>query len=134
MGCFILIDTCLKSKTQEVLTNLFNGIGNFPIGRYNVDILLDDNVVLEYDGGGHDWGIKLSNLNENDFIKHEEERNHYIIGRGYRIIKFKNNNDKKYSNIEYLDALNLCLQKYIKKYNYVEYDFSNKNITSLNLL
>lgn len=41
------------SKQQKYICKLYQGTLNFPIKNYNVDIcLLNDNLIIEYDGGG----------------------------------------------------------------------------------
>lgn len=48
-----------KSIQQKYLCTLLNGVLNYQINNCFVDILLKDNIVLEYDGGGHTMSVKV---------------------------------------------------------------------------
>jgi hypothetical protein len=57
-----------SSKQQRYICNLYDGILNFPIKYYNVDIYLkDDNLICEYDGGGHFLNIISGRETDEEF-------------------------------------------------------------------
>ena len=85
--------TCPASKQQVYICNLYNGEINFPLKMYSVDICLpEEKIVIEYDGGGHDLGIKLGTCTQEEFAQKEIIRNNVIKREGYkqmRIISVK---------------------------------------------
>jgi len=120
--------TCNTSKEQERLSKLFSGKLNYPIGKYNADILLDNKIILEYDGDGHNILVKYKFYTEDDFVNYEKQRTDYFINKGYRIIRFIRLKWWQFiTDEEYEFAMNLCME-YISKYNEVKYDFANKKI------
>lgn len=72
------------SKQQIYINNLYNGKLNYRIGNYCVDILLDSNVICEYDGLGHNMMVKLGKLTEEEFVEKEKERSNYLQKLGYK--------------------------------------------------
>ena len=53
------------------------------IGNYIVDFLCPDKLlIIELDGGQH---------NKNKIINYDSERNKYLIERGYKVLRFWNN-------------------------------------------
>ena len=127
-------NTCNISAEQKRLSQLFNGILNYPIGIYNVDILIDNILILEYDGDGHNISVKYHLQNEEDFNAKEKQRTEYLLEHGYYIIRFIN---KKWwitiSDNDYISAMNQC-QQYLKDHNckVVSYNFNNNTIFESN--
>ena len=119
--------TCHSSKIQKRLAKLFNGDENFPIGRYNVDLLLDDNIVLEYDGGAHAIDIKHHRFTDEEFKNKEKRRSKYIIDKGYSIIRFINLDDLEISDEKYFFALTEC-KKLLVSTKHVAFDFSTEDL------
>lgn len=77
--------TCPTSIQQIYLYNLYGGDMNYPVKHYNVDIYLpDDNLAIEYDGGGHDLNIKLGSLTPDEFNRKEIIRSSVIKHEGYK--------------------------------------------------
>ena len=69
----------------------------YPIGNYIVDFICNEKkLIIEIDGGQH---------NENKNITYDQERTKYIESKGYKVIRFWNNDID--NNIEevYLDIL-----------------------------
>lgn len=80
-----------KTKEESILWQLlrnrqFMGLKfkrQFPIGSYIVDFVCEEKkLVIEIDGGQH---------NIPDNIKADEARTNYINSKGYRVIRFWNN-------------------------------------------
>lgn len=119
--------TCHTSKTQTHLLELFDGVGNYPVGRYNVDMLLGNNIILEYDGGAHSIAIKYGYITQKEFLKKEQMRSDYLINKGYLIIRFINSNDITIADDAYIDALKQCKAK-LSECKQVFYDFSTNKV------
>lgn len=86
-------DTVMVSKQQKYLCNLYDGILNYPISLYFADILLDD-IVVEYDGRGHDLAVRLNHISYDEFIQKEQNREQTIINYGYKIFRIISHEDK----------------------------------------
>jgi len=79
--------TAPYSKQQLYLCNLLNGKLNYPIDNCSVDILLDHNIVIEYNGGGHDKNVHAGVIARKEFEEKERKRDYFIKSQGYKIIK-----------------------------------------------
>jgi hypothetical protein len=118
------------SKQQIHLHQLFGGELNYPISSYWADItLLDERIVIEYDGGGHDLQVKLGNIDEHDFHRKEDVRNNKIINKGYQIFRIISPNDLMLEDFEYLRLFNIIKDKFFKNNcNLVKLDVNNRSI------
>lgn len=120
--------TCNTSKEQIRISKLFNGKLNYPIGKYNVDILVKDDLIIEYDGDGHEILVKFHIETADEFAEKEKQRTEYLINKGYNIIRFIN---KKWwqeiSDSEYKIAFEEC-KTYLKNHRVVGYDFNENKI------
>lgn len=82
------------SKQQSYINNLYQGILNFPIKYYNVDIYLpNDNLIVEYDGGGHLLNVKTGRETQEEFNRKEIIRNNVIKNAGYKQIRIISSRD-----------------------------------------
>ena len=94
------------SKNQKHLCELFHGILNYPIGDYNVDIaLINEQIVIEYDGKGHFEWIK-------DEIK-ELNRENYIVNKGFKLIRIESRSDILLNDSDMIKLVNFA--KYLNK-------------------
>lgn len=109
----------VSSKPQEELCNILHGILNYPIGKYFADILLQDNIVVEYDGSGHDMSVRMGIITYENFIYKENKRIEYFINNGYKIIKLITHKDIVYSKDVMEHIINECKELLI--YNNVVY-------------
>lgn len=83
------------SKPQKILHEYIGGYLNYPCDLFSIDIaLLDDNIAVEYNGGGHDLCVKLSNMSQSKFNQKETHRKKVLYKNGYRIITFITKTDK----------------------------------------
>lgn len=100
------------SRQQCYIHNLVGGELNYPIGKYNIDILLDD-IVIEYNGGGHNLQVKFGNISEEDFVKRERSRDYYLKRRGYKLIKIETKRDRLPDDEQLIKLINSCID-YLK--------------------
>lgn len=121
-------NTCKLSVEQLYISNLFDATLNYPIGRYNVDMLLDDNIILEFDGTGHDLNILYGRLTPDEFNQKEMTRTKYLLGKGYKIIRFIHKRHTKIQDKTYMEALEQCKMK-LQYCSQVEYNFDDNTIT-----
>lgn len=117
----------LSSYPQTKYCEMFNGILNYPIGSYWVDILLDNNIILEYDGSGHDLTVRTNKISMEKFLQNEQDRENYFLSKGYKIIRFISKKDIVYDIDTAHTILNYCIEL-LQRYNIVKYNLDNKQI------
>ena len=104
-------DKCMSSTQQREICKIYNGILNYPIGKYFADIFLEDyNIIIEYDGSGHDISLRRNIVSKMQFDENERIRERYIINQGYKIIRLISNNDSVYSKEIMISLLNNCIK------------------------
>lgn len=82
------------SKQQRYICDLYNGVLNFPIKYYNVDICLpDDNLVVEYDGGGHSLSVIMGRETVEEHAHKEIVRYNVIKIEGYKQMRIISSKD-----------------------------------------
>lgn len=73
------------SKQQRYICDLYEGLLNYPIKYYNVDLYIkDDNIAVEYNGSGHWLSVKCESYTLNEFKKRETIRYKFIKGQGVK--------------------------------------------------
>lgn len=82
------------SKQQHYINSLYKGILNFPIKYYNVDIYLpNDNLIVEYDGGGHMLNVISGRETIEEYVHKEIIRNNIVKREGYKQINISSFED-----------------------------------------
>lgn len=81
------------SKQQRLLNEYIGGILNFPFMSYAIDIALDNNIAVEYNGGGHNLNVKLGYITQKQFNQKEMTRKTILYKNGWRIITFISQRD-----------------------------------------
>jgi very-short-patch-repair endonuclease len=76
------------SKQQEHIGKILNGKMNETLKGYHPDIVLNNNLIVEYDGGGH-WNsvIAYHDLTMKEFYKKNKIRENVFTHNGYKIIR-----------------------------------------------
>jgi hypothetical protein len=74
------------SKQQLYLCELLNGELNYKIGNCYADIFIKPNIIIEYDGSGHNLCIYTGYLNLNKKKEKDKQRYKYFFSKGYNII------------------------------------------------
>ena len=94
------------SKQQRYINELYSGVLNFPIKHYNADIyLLEDNLVIEYDGGGHMLNVIMGRETIKEYTHKEIIRHNVIKSEGYRQMTIISRSDKLPSDTILLQML-----------------------------
>lgn len=100
--------TIETSFPQTYIYNLYQTIEkcalNAPVMEYSVDILID-NLVIEYDGGGHNLSVKTGNMSQEEFDQKQIMRNNIIKRAGYKQMHIISHTDKLPSDAVLLDML-----------------------------
>lgn len=119
------------SRQQCYINNLYQGILNFPIKYYNVDIYLpNDNFVIEYDGGGHMLNVVTGRETMEEYTQKEIIRNNVIKREGYKQIKIVSYDDKLPRDQIMLQMLSDA-RKYFSQYpnhSWVEFNIDTSSI------
>lgn len=82
------------SVQQRYICSLYQGILNYPVSHYNVDIYIpEDNIIIEYDGGGHLLNVITGRETQEEFNRKEIIRNNIIKHKGYKQMRIISSRD-----------------------------------------
>jgi len=116
------------SIQQNYIGALYHGEINYPIKYYNVDIcLVDEYLVVEYDGSGHKMSIHKG-MSEEEFEKKEIKRNATITYNGYKIMRIISQKDKLPLDEILLQMLNIARDWFDKNHHWINFDIDNSII------
>ena len=118
------------SKQQRYINSIYNGILNFPIKYYNVDIFLpDNNLIVEYDGGGHMLNVVAGRETIEEYTRKEIIRNKIIKSEGYKQMRIISLNDKLPSDLILLQML-LMAKEYFNttSHTWINFDIDNSKM------
>lgn len=115
------------SKQQRYINNLYQGILNFPIKHYNVDICLpNDSIVIEYDGGGHMLNVIAGRETIEEYNKKEIIRDKTIKSEGYKQIKIISNDDSLPCDNILFKMLSLAKEYFnTTSHSWIKFDIDN---------
>lgn len=121
------------SKQQLYLQKIFGGELNYPIQYYNADIcLLDEKIIIEYDGGGHDLNIKLGIITEKEFERKEIIRFNAIKKEGYKQIRIISSNDKLPFDEILLQMLSMAKEYFnTTSHSWINFDINNSRMVNV---
>ena len=113
------------SKQQVYLHGLYGGEINYSVSYYAVDIYLPkENLVIEYDGGGHNLKVVLGRLTQEQFNQKEIIRYNAIKYAGYKQMRLISSKDLLPSDqilLQMLDEAKLYFSEY-PNHSWIEYD------------
>ena len=121
------------SKQQIYLHNLYGGELNYPIEYYDIDIcLLDEKIVIEYDGSGHNLNVKLGKITEEEFNQREIVRYNIIKRKGYKQMRIISLHDKLPSDKILLQILSIAKEYFhTTHHNWINFDIDNSKIINV---
>ena len=64
---------------------------NYHLGKYYID-LFHNNICIEYDGKGHDLGVRMNKISLEDFLSKENEKKNFIL-KNNRLLKIIDKKD-----------------------------------------
>lgn len=100
------------SSQQRHIHSLIGGELNFPHNGSSLDIAFpDENIYLEYNGGGHELQVKFGNVSPEDFKKKEKNRWFALYRKGWKQIEVTSKKDYLP-----LDEIILEMLEYAKSY------------------
>ena len=97
-------------------------IMNYPMSTLYLDIALpEQNISIEYNGGGHDLSTKYAGMTKNEFIKKEWRRKYFLRQQGWKIIYIISHTDKinRYTTDDYIKILTYA-RYLLKQEDFVE--------------
>jgi len=116
------------SRQQKHIANLLNGEINYPIGNCNVDVLLENSIICEYDGGGHDLTVKLGTISKKDFIKKERRREIFLKLKGFQTIKIISKNDLLPSDTVLLKMISEGIEYLKTGHSWISFDIDKGTV------
>ena len=122
------------SRQQNYLFNLYKkdeeARMNYPISYYAADIcLLEEKLVIEYDGGGHDLRVTLGQLTQEEFNQKEIIRNNIIKREGYKQIRIISSKDLLPTDSILFQMLSEAKQYFSEtSHSWVCYDIDNSRM------
>lgn len=105
--------TFRASPHQRHLAELFHGELNKNLDVYLLDVVAGD-IVIEYDGSGHDLGVGWK-ITQEDFMTKELQRESFIFDNGFNLIRIVSRNDYLLYDDEFLSLFKVCKEKFAKK-------------------
>lgn len=98
-------NTIETSKAQHKICGLLGGIENYNVGKYFVDVFIEDkNICCEYDGGGHNLQVKFGVITQEEFDKKEKRRTDFLLSKGFRVFRIVNAKDSHIDKNEIIEA------------------------------
>ena len=84
-----------SSRQQCYIASLFNGELNVPFGVFYADCFLrNENLIIEYNGSGHDLSVRLGRETPENFALKEEKRCNYFISQGFNMFVLQSSTDR----------------------------------------
>lgn len=94
------------SRQQEYIAGLLGIKSNQAVGLYVVDMIYKNNIIIEYDGGGHNLSVLMGYMNQQEFDKRERIREDYLISKGYKVIRLDSPSDLLPKDDKILELIN----------------------------
>ena len=82
------------SYAQLYICKLYNGELNYPFKKYNFDILVNKNIDIEIDFGGHELSVKRGEITQDEFDKKQMIRDIISRRNGYKVVRLISRKDK----------------------------------------
>jgi hypothetical protein len=99
--------TIATSNQQLYLHNLLGGELNYSNNTPSLDIAFpNDNIYIEYNGGGHDLGVRMGSITRKEFENKERRRYYFLKGQGWKGIFINSPQDYLPSDEIIIDEIN----------------------------
>ena len=116
------------SRQQKYICDLYNMSLNYPIKKWNVDMVdLINKLAIEYDGGGHFLQIEFGSMTIEEFNQKERVREIMIKREGYKQIRIISCKDLLPSDEILLQMLSDAKQYFsdYPEHSWIKYDIDN---------
>lgn len=99
--------TGMCSSQQRHIHTLINGELNYPIDECQLDIAFpQEKIYVEYDGGGHDFPVKIGKVTREQFNLSERKRYEFLKSLGWKLIRIVCIKDKLYNDDKMIFLIN----------------------------
>lgn len=115
------------SSQQNYLSKLFEGKLSVPVNIYYCDIVIN-NLIIEYDGSGHDMSVRMGYTTLEDFQNKEYKREKVLIDYNYKIFRIVCTNDILPEDNKLFIMKHIAELLFQSGYNVVKYNTMNDNI------
>lgn len=122
----MLYNNIPTSSQQRYLHEIYGGEINKFVHGYFVDIMLTDNIYFEYDGSGHNLGVQMGKITEEQFKKRELFRQNLLESNGYKEFKIISFTDKLPDKSFLLELKDKAVEVLNSGYNYFIYNIETK--------
>jgi very-short-patch-repair endonuclease len=119
------------SKQQLHLATVLNKVDkiNYPIGTCNADILIDEKIICEYDGGGHTISMKFKNgLTLKEFSDTERKRDLFLKSLGFSIIRIVSREDLIPEDTIILKMISEAIEYLKSGHSWITFDLDHRGI------
>ena len=120
------------SKNQKILNSLYNGVLNYPIKYYFLDIYFpNDHIYCEYDGNGHDLNVQMNKISQEKFDKKEIIRYKILKKDGLKLFRIihKGKTLPSENFLLHIKDFAFTILKNTNS-NWITFDLDNKTITT----
>lgn len=105
---FVYVNGIKVSNGQLKIAKLLNGSINTNINGYFADIvLIDDNIIIEYNGSGHRISVILNKISEKEFNEKEKIKIDTHMSTGWKCLIIENPNEKNLNKYRLNEISNL---------------------------
>ena len=120
-----------SSRQQRFICELYRGVLNFSIKSYSADIyLLNDNLIVEYDGGGHTLNLVTGRETVEEYNQKEIIRYNIIKREGYKQMRIISSKDLLPSDPALLQMLSEAKQYFslYPNHSWIEYNIDTSTV------
>jgi very-short-patch-repair endonuclease len=112
------------SSQQRHICELYNAKLNVFCNGYFIDMVFNGNIACEYDGSGHNVGVKTGKLSQEEFAVKEAKREDILLASGYKFIRIISSNDVLPSDKSLLIIKDLALSCFEKGWSILRYNLN----------
>lgn len=130
-------DTMYKNKTapassqQIYLHSLIGGELNYPCNNAILDIAFpEENIYVEYDGGGYWLSIKFENETHDEFVKRSMNRWYAMYRDGWKQIRIISKKDKLPHAVNIIEMVDFAKLYLSEGHSWIEFDLDNQSVKS----
>lgn len=121
--------TAPSSHQQRYLWQVIGGELNYPVVRSWLDIAFPDEMLyLEYDGGGHDYPIKIGKMTEKEFKQKEIRRSYALKKNGWNEVRIISIQDFLPSDKKLLEMIEFARHYISMGHSWIKFDIDNNKI------
>lgn len=119
------------SKNQKYLCELYDGILNYRISKYNMDIYFEkERICCEYSGTGHDLSVRIGKTSEEDFKNKEKTRTDFLINNNIKVFEIIHKENKLPSDDVLLSIKDNCINLLHNNLSYIKVNIDGEILES----